>query len=85
MEAHPEVRALLLAPRACMRDEHTHMLRACMQDEHTHMHAYVQVGVLLRDLRAYMQDEFGVGVSDRRLVKAVRLLKVAGKRVPKLE
>ena len=49
------------------------------------MHAYVQVGVLLRDLRAYMQDEFGVGVSDRRLVKAVRLLKVAGKRVPKLE
>ena len=73
MEAHPEVRALLLAPRACMRDEHTHM------------HTYVQVGVLLRDLRAYMQDEFGVGVSDRRLVKAVRLLKVAGKRVPKLE
>ena len=50
--------------------------RARLQDEHTDMHTYVQVGVLLRDLRAYMQDEFGVGLSDRRLVKAVRLLKV---------
>jgi MoxR-like ATPase len=36
-----------------------------------------EVLVLLRDLRAYMREEFGVGVSDRRLVKAVRLLRLS--------
>ena len=47
------------------------------------MHTHIQVGVLLRDLRAFMQDEFGVGVSDRRLVKAARLLKVPKYKIAK--
>ena len=37
----------------------------------------LNISLLIRDLRSFLRDEIGIYVSDRRLVKAARLLKVA--------